>query len=429
MGIKNHILFQFSVITFTVTLLVSLITGIWIGNLNRDNLIKSHIEMFPLLIEHMIEGDPETANYFLTNRLSEIPARIQDHMDMILKMDTVFKIIMVDNRGRILWSDRKSMIGQYHDINLNESILKPIHYTVVKNEVFNDKHYSASGRGDIFDIRFPVLYNSEKIGAVEIFASDSALLEKTRTIVAKNRIIMFLAGITIYVLLFSLYAKSYRNQKRITEQVKKTENVTIFALAYQAGLRDEETGKHLKRTQKYVKIIAEALSRQKLFKQYLSDSYIEDLVKSAPLHDIGKVGIEDNILKKPGKLTEKEFERIREHCELGAKILEEALKEVSFRSFLNIAIQLVRHHHEKWDGTGYPDRLKGNDIPLSARIMALCDVYDALRSKRYYKDAFSHEKSVKIIKEGTGTQFDPAIVEVFLEKENLFRTISETMAD
>ena len=233
----------------------------------------------------------------------------------------------------------------------------------------------------------------------------------------------------IFILLFSLFARAYRRQKQITEQVKRTEEVTIYALAYQAGLRDEETGTHLKRTAEYVRLIAEETAKEKKYRKYMNKEYIEDLVRSAPLHDIGKVGIEDSILRKPGKLTKEEFERIQEHCELGARILEDALEDISFRSFLNIAIHLVRYHHEKWDGSGYPHGLMGEEIPISARIMALADVYDALRSRRTYKPAFSHEQSLEIIREERGRHFDPKVVDIFLERSEEFRRISEEMAD
>ena len=136
------------------------------------------------------------------------------------------------------------------------------------------------------------------------------------------------------------------------------------------------------------------------------------------------MGIPDNILLKPGKLTDDEYEIMKQHTLLGARVLIEEEKELEFNSFLKIGIQIARYHHENWDGTGYPDKLKGDEIPLSARIMALVDVYDALRSKRPYKEPFSHEKAVEIIKEDSGRKFDPNIVDVFLELEKEFRLIS-----
>jgi response regulator RpfG family c-di-GMP phosphodiesterase len=208
----------------------------------------------------------------------------------------------------------------------------------------------------------------------------------------------------------------------------QTEGVTIFALAYQAELRDLETGKHLERTAHYVRLIAEELAKMPKYREYLSPAYIADLVKSAPLHDIGKVAIPDAILRKPAKLTPEEFEIIKTHCEYSTKVLKLADEKLNFQSFLKIAIQIVSSHHEKWDGTGYPKGLKGEAIPLSGRIMALADVYDALRSDRCYKKALSHDETLKIIVQEKGKHFDPDIVDVFCRIEKKFNEISNTMA-
>lgn len=213
------------------------------------------------------------------------------------------------------------------------------------------------------------------------------------------------------------------------QQLAQTENVTIFALAYQAEMRDQETGQHLERTSQYVKIIAEELATLPAYKSYLTKIYIADLVKSAPLHDIGKVGIPDAILLKPGKLSEDEFEIIKKHCEFGANALRRAEEKLHFQSFLKIAIQLTLSHHEKWNGTGYPHGLTKDKIPISARIMALADVYDALRSKRCYKEPFSHEKACKIIASEKGEHFDPDVVDAFFTHEKEFLEISEALAD
>jgi putative two-component system response regulator len=151
--------------------------------------------------------------------------------------------------------------------------------------------------------------------------------------------------------------------------------------------------------------------------------FIDYLYKASPLHDIGKVGIRDEILLKPGKLTPEEFEEMKLHTTIGANTLEEAYQQYPGNYFIEIGIDIAKFHHEKWDGNGYPEGLSGEDIPLSARIMALVDVYDALRSKRIYKEAFSHKKSCEIIFSERGKQFDPQIVDVFLEFEQEFERI------
>ena len=213
------------------------------------------------------------------------------------------------------------------------------------------------------------------------------------------------------------------------KQLIQTENVTIFALAYQAEIRDLETGKHLERTCQYVKILADELSLLPKYRSYLTHDYISDIIKAAPLHDIGKVGVPDSILLKPGKLTAEEFEIIKKHCEYGVNILTAAEKKFDFRSFLTIAIKIIMTHHERWDGKGYPLGSKGEETPLSGRIMALADVYDALISKRCYKKAFSHKDATIIITNEKGKHFGPDVTEAFLRKEKEFEKISEAMAD
>ena len=201
-----------------------------------------------------------------------------------------------------------------------------------------------------------------------------------------------------------------------TEQLQRTQDVTIRTLASLAETRDNETGAHIVRTQNYVCLLARAL----MDKWQLSEKDIENLYKSAPLHDIGKVGIPDSILLKPGPLTEDEWQEMRQHPVYGARALEAAESELGGQSFLTMARELTRTHHEKWDGTGYPAGLAGTAIPRAGRLMALADVYDALISARVYKPAFSHEKARGIIVEGRGVHFDPEVVDAFLDQEAAF---------
>lgn len=209
----------------------------------------------------------------------------------------------------------------------------------------------------------------------------------------------------------------------------KSQDMTIHSMSMLAELKDQETGAHIIRTKKYCRLLAEELSQLPEYKRYLTSGYIEDLERSAPLHDIGKVGIPDSILLKPGKLTAEEFEVIKTHTLMGAQVLKNAMSQIQFTSYFTIGIQLVRHHHEKWDGSGYPDGLAGGTIPLSARIMAIADVYDALRTKRPYKGPFSHEKAVRIIENGSGNHFQPDLVRAFLRREKEFQSISIEYAD
>ena len=215
-----------------------------------------------------------------------------------------------------------------------------------------------------------------------------------------------------------------------TREVQVVQDVTIMAMASLAETRDNETGNHIRRTQHYVRLLAVELRKQPKFTAVLDDTTIELLFKSAPLHDIGKVGIPDAILLKPGKLTPEEFEVMKTHTTLGrdAIVAAEALLDEPV-SFLEYAREIAYSHQEKWDGTGYPEGLAGERIPLSARLMAVADVYDALISRRVYKPPFPHDKALAIIREGRGKHFDPDVVDAFLAIHEACRAVAERYAD
>ncbi|MGE0738089.1 HD domain-containing phosphohydrolase [Sulfurimonas sp.] len=218
-------------------------------------------------------------------------------------------------------------------------------------------------------------------------------------------------------------------QKR-TEEISAIQEVTISALASLAETRDSDTGNHIKRTQHYVKLLAQHLQKNPKFAPFLDDAMIKTLFMSAPLHDIGKVGIPDSILLKPGRFTPEEFEIMKTHTTLGAEAIARAEEDLGFEvKFLKIAKEITLYHQEKFDGSGYPEGLKGEQIPLSARIMAVADVYDALISKRVYKEPVSHEKGVAIMREGRGTHFDPDIFDAFLEIQDTFLEVALRYAD
>ncbi len=219
--------------------------------------------------------------------------------------------------------------------------------------------------------------------------------------------------------------------ERRTAHMRAIQDVTIMALASLAETRDNETGSHILRTQHYVRALAEELRHHPRFAAFLTDGVIDLLYKSAPLHDIGKVGIPDAILLKPGKLTAEEWEIMKTHATLGSDSLARAEDrlEGDTPSFLRFAREIADAHHEKWDGSGYPRGLKGEDIPVSARLMALADVYDALISRRVYKEPMSHEQAVAIILDGRGRHFDPDVADAFLRLAGRFREIAERYAD
>lgn len=208
------------------------------------------------------------------------------------------------------------------------------------------------------------------------------------------------------------------------------QQVSIHALARLAETRDPETGNHLRRTQEYVRTLAKALSQHPRFADYLDERRIEALAKSAPLHDIGKVGIPDHVLLKPGPLTPEEWAIMKTHAELGAHAIAQAETDAEAKvDFLDIAKEIAHHHHEKWDGSGYPEGLAGDAIPISARLMALADVFDALICKRVYKEAFTLETAVNIIVEGSGRHFDPDVVSAFVAEFETFQRIARNYSD
>ena len=216
-----------------------------------------------------------------------------------------------------------------------------------------------------------------------------------------------------------------------TAQITALQSVTIHAMASLAETRDNETGAHIRRTQYYVKAMAQHLREHPRFAWFLNnDETIDLLFKSAPLHDIGKVGIPDNILLKPGKLTPEEFAVMKKHPTLGRDAIVHAEADLGFdMPFLRFAKDIAYGHHEKWDGSGYPQGLAGDDIPIAARLMAIADVYDALICKRVYKKPFTHEEAVGMIVDGKGKHFDPDVVDAFLAIQHEFIQIAARFVD
>jgi len=215
-----------------------------------------------------------------------------------------------------------------------------------------------------------------------------------------------------------------------TREVMAIQDVTILAMASLAETRDSDTGNHIRRTQHYVKVLAEKLKTHPRFSDYLTDQTITTLFKSAPLHDIGKVGIPDRILLKPGKFEPAEFEIMKTHAALGRDAIQSAEDQLGMKvEFLTMAKEIAYGHQEKWDGGGYPKGSAGDAIPISARLMAVADVYDALISRRVYKEGMPHDKAVQIIAASKGSHFDPDIVDAFMELTGEFQAIAQRYAD
>ena len=226
-----------------------------------------------------------------------------------------------------------------------------------------------------------------------------------------------------------LQARTAELQARTTD-LQLSQDLTIVALGSIAETRDNETGNHIHRTRAYVKVMALRLAPLERYRETVSEEQWKMIWKSAPLHDIGKVGIPDNILMKPGKLTAEEFGVMKRHPAIGRDSLRDAEVRMGAEgSFLSAAKEIAYGHHEKWDGSGYPQGISGEAIPLSARLMALADVYDALISKRVYKPAWSHADAVAMVREGSGTHFDPSLVDCFMEDADEFRYIASRFSD
>ena len=240
--------------------------------------------------------------------------------------------------------------------------------------------------------------------------------------------------ILAYTSNFSLlsFLDFWREERLLKEKTRlqlTTQEAMIETIANITETRDPETGGHIRRTRSYVKTLAEHIRNKSEYVDTVNDAYIEQLIQSAPLHDLGKVGVPDHILLKRGQLTAEEFEEIKKHTQYGKIVIDAAQVKLGGTSFLRVAGEMALSHHEHWDGKGYPNGLKGEEIPLSGRIMAIADVYDTLISGRPYKEGLSHEKAVEIILAGRGSKFDPQLIDAFEEMHASFHTIAEQFAD
>jgi putative two-component system response regulator len=262
-----------------------------------------------------------------------------------------------------------------------------------------------------------------RVGGVDYVSKpfqDQEVLARVKTHLRLRRLQVELASYTLEL------------EQRIAQQVAAltaSQLATIFALAKLAEARDDDTGQHIERVQTFARVLAEQMREMGLQAAELSTAFIDHLYQTASLHDIGKVGTPDAILLKPGKLSPEEFAEMKKHSVLGANTLAAVLKRHPDNQFLRMGVDVARSHHEKWDGRGYPDGLRGAAIPLAARIVALADFYDALTSERPYRPAFSHEDTSRMIQEGTGSHFDPDVVVSFNALDGEFRRIRLAMQE
>lgn len=430
---KDHSLSVYHLITvFFIVLSFAAILSSLLSLEVKEYLVKSHVDFYSKILHGLCYNKPNIYSAFESPETAAASDELRILTDEFLSYTTVFRIKLWDKHGNIIWSDSKKDIGNnfFSDAKFREAIQGNVSFFEWEHkdkELYGD--YSKTSERKSFEIYIPVIFGKETVGVFEIYEADKNFYGIVHDASVLIWVSVFIWAASVYLFLLFFFYRSYKAQNKAYKQLAQIEKTTIFALAYQAELRDKSTGQHLKRVSLYVKLLAKGLSNYPQYQSYITEGYIEDIVKSAPLHDIGKVAVPDNILWKPGSLTQEEFEIIKRHCESGALILKRAEEQLPFRSFLRVAISLVLSHHEKWNGLGYPQGLKGEEIPLAARIMALADVYDALRSERCYKKAFSHEKTCEIIKTDSGSHFDPKLVEVFFKYEHEFLKISEKIAD
>lgn len=369
-------------------------------------------------LKNEMDSLAERLSYYAHNLESEVEKRMKELEESELRYRELYEniidiVLVVDKDSKILMANPRfyEIIGTAED-NAHARFLDMVHSTDIS--LVERMISRLPVEHTVKDIQFKIVNWRGSIYDVECNAK---CIMKDYQIVGFQLVIR---DITVRKRLEKDLFESYK-------KVQSARNATILGLAKLAEYRDADTGAHLERIREYSKVLAEELARKPEYAGYITDDYIDDIYNSSILHDIGKVGIPDSILMKPGKLNPEEFEAVKRHSALGGEALKEVESKIEGQSFLTLGKEIAYYHHEKWDGTGYPRGLKGEQIPLSARIVALADVYDALTSKRVYKEAFSHEEAKQIIVESRGTHFAPDVVDAFLTLEVTFRRIREEL--
>lgn len=270
----------------------------------------------------------------------------------------------------------------------------------------------------IFFVHKSAYIESKKKAGFYISFGVSALVMLIQLLIPEALVSPLAITLIILILYLEMENPSMRETKIYHDEM-------VMGFATLVENKDDSTGGHIRRSSEYAYIIAKQLRKNLYFRNMISRDFLEDIKKAAPMHDIGKIGIPDSVLQKPGKLTDEEFAIMKRHPEIGGKIIHETFGHLFDDKYENMAYQIAMYHHEKWNGKGYPKGLKGNDIPLAARIMAVADVFDAVSAKRCYRDALPLDVCFNIIKEGSGTDFDEAVVEAFFERKEQIEEIAK----
>ena len=379
MRFRDNVILQYSLITLFVVAIVSTALGVTVSSAIKRYQLQSHVRLYPEIIR-LAMSDSEGL-YAALEPGGSVSPDAEKLLRGFLSLGMIFRVKVWNSQATIVWSDRKELIGKRFEDDGAFHIAMGGNVTYGLGTASGAENMFERDRGTALQIYAPLGSGGRVLGVLELYEANGELFAEVER---NTRIIWFMvvaAGIAMYLLLFLVFYRSYEAQARAKAQIIETQNITIYALAYQAELRDRETGRHLERTAKYVCLLAEEMARLPMFKGYLTPQYIDDLARSAPLHDIGKIGVPDAILLKPGKLTGEETRVMRTHCELGAHALSRAQQKLRFQTFLTIAVQLTIGHHEKWNGKGYPQGLFQERIPISARIMALADVQGAVYAR------------------------------------------------
>jgi PAS domain S-box-containing protein len=369
-------------------------------------------------LKHELDGLAERLSYYAQNLESEVERRVKELEESELRYRELYEniidvVLLVDREAKILMANPRfyEIIGSTEE-QVKSSFMHLVHTSDANlvERMFTRLPIEQM----VKDLQFRIVNKRGKVFDVECNA---------KCIYKEYQLV----GFQLVIRDITVRKKLERDLLESYKKVQSARNATILGLAKLAEYRDADTGAHLERIREYCKVLAEELARKPEYSGYITPEYIDDIYNSSILHDIGKVGIPDSILLKPAKLTADEFDVVKRHSALGGEALKAVESKIEGQSFLTLGKEIAFYHHEKWDGTGYPKGLKGTEIPLSARIVALADVYDALTSKRVYKEAIAHEEARKIIIESRGTHFAPDVVDAFLENEAEFRRIREEL--
>lgn len=423
--------------------------------------LRIYVHVLPVfsdkLQQYSAEEAEKTARYISQSLISqrdghlEIEQSFYDSIDEVVDRFDLEKVKVFSESGLILFSTDKNDIGK---VNSNSYFYERVAKGETIAKLVENKSKSLEGRimtRDVAEVYVPLMDSGRFIGAFELYYDLTARKRELDMLFWKEAAITVVTSLVLIGVICVLLVKTSNAmhiqevaegrlrranellEARVaerTEALELTQDVSINCLATLAEYYDQQTGMHLYRIKAYTRMIADGLSRESAYSPYLSGRrYADDISRASVLHDIGKIAVSQKLLMKPGKLTPAEFEEVKKHTLVAGSILTRGNRKFVERfgsdSYLALAADIASSHHERWDGSGYPAGLAGEDIPLSARIVALADVYDALRSERPYKAPWSHEKAVELIVSEGGRHFDPEIVGVFMLYEQRFRMVSQ----